>query len=182
MQRALELMNVKLTYVISDITGVTGLSIIRAILAGVRDPRVLAKLRHVRCAKSEEQIAKAPQVNYRVEHLFVLRQALVQYDFYQRQLQECDAEMEAMYPALPPSDPHDQASAPPKPKTAKPRKNQAQDDLATSLYRMVGVDLTAVDGIHALTAQTIITEIGVDITPWPTAKHFASWLGLAPNN
>lgn len=182
MQKALELMNIKLTHVISDITGVTGLSIIRAILAGERDPRALARLRNVQCAKSEDEIAKALQGNYKAEHLFVLKQALAQYDFYQRQLQECDAEMEAMYAALPPSDPDEQGSPPPKPKTGKPRKNQAHYDLATSLYRMVGVDLTAIDGIDALTAQTIISEIGVDVTAWPTVKHFASWLGVAPHN
>jgi transposase len=182
MQKALELMNIKLTHVISDITGVTGLSIIRAILAGERDPHVLARLRNAKCAKSEDQIAKALQGNYKAEHVFVLRQALAQYDFYQRQLQECDAEMEGMYAALPPSDPPDEASAPPKPRTSKPRKNQAHYDLATCLYRIVGVDLTAIDGIDALTAQTIITEIGVDVTAWPTVKQFASWLGLAPNH
>jgi len=178
MQKALELMNMKLTHVISDITGVTGLSIIRAILTGERDPRTLARLRNVQCAKSEDEIAKALQGNYKAEHLFVLRQALAQYDFYRRQLQECDAEMQAMYATLPPSDPHEQGSPPPKPRTGKPRKNQAHYDLAASLYRMVGVDLTAIDGIDALTAQTIISEIGVDVTAWPTVKHFASWLGL----
>jgi transposase len=181
MQKALELMNIKLTHVISDITGVTGLAIIRAIVAGQRNPRALAKLRNVQCAKSEDEIAKALQGNYKAEHLFVLRQALAQYDFYQRQLKECDAEMEAMYAALPPSDPGEQGSAPPKPRTGKRRKNQAHYDLAASLYRMVGVDLTAIDGIDALTAQTIISEIGVDVTAWPTVKHFASWLGLAPH-
>lgn len=182
MQKALELMNIKLTEVVSDITGVTGLSIVRAIVAGEREPHSLARFRQSGCKKSEEQIAKALQGNYKAEYVFVLNQSLAQYDFYLRQLQECDAEMEAMYGVLPPSDPDSRAPTPPKPKGGKPRKNQANFDLATSLYEIVGVDLTAIDGIDALTAQTIITEIGTDVSAWPTVKHFTSWLGLAPHN
>jgi len=125
MQKALQLMNVKLTEVVSDITGVTGMSIIRAIVAGERDPHQLASLRDSRCAKSEEQIAKALQGNYKPEHVFVLKQALAQLDFYQQQIRECDAQMEAMYAALPPSDPDDRCSPAPKPKTGKARKNSS---------------------------------------------------------
>ncbi len=182
MQKALQLMNVKLTAVVSDITGVTGLSIIRAIVAGERDRYNLARFRQSGCAKSEEEIAKALDGNYKLEHVFVLKQALAQYDFYLQQIQECDAQMEAMYATLPPSDPDDQGSPPPKRKGGKPRKNQAHFDLAASLYQVVGVDLTAIDGIDALTAQTIITEIGTDVSAWPTVKHFTSWLGLSPHN
>jgi transposase len=182
MQKSLQLMNVKLTQVVSDITGVTGLSIIRAIVAGERNPHELARLRQSGCKKSEEQIAKALQGNYKFEHVFVLKQALDQYDFYLQQIRECDAQMEAMYAALPPSDPDSRVSPPPKPKGGKPRKNQAHFDLAASLYQVVGVDLTAIDGIDALTAQSIITEIGTDVSAWPTVKHFTSWLGLSPHN
>jgi len=182
MQKALQLMNVKLTAVVSDITGVTGLSIIRAIVAGERDRYNLARFRQSGCAKSEEEIAKALEGNYKLEHVFVLKQALAQYDFYLQQIQECDAQMEAMYATLPPSDPDDQGSPPPKRKGGKPRKNQAHFDLAASLHQVVGVDLTAIDGIDALTAQTIITEIGTDVSAWPTVKHFTSWLGLSPHN
>ena len=182
MQKALQLMNVKLTQVVSDITGVTGMSIIRAIVAGERRPGELARLRNPKCAKSEAEIAKALQGNYKPEHLFVLKQSLGQYDFYHQQIQACDAEMEAMYAALPPSEADDQACPPPKPRRGKPRKNQAHFDLTTSLYQMVGVDLTAIDGLDALTVQAIITEIGVDVSPWPTVKHFTSWLCLAPYN
>jgi transposase len=176
MQKALQLMNVKLTQVVSDITGVTGMSIIRAIVAGEQDPQVLARLRNPKCAKSEAQIAKALEGNYLQEHVFVLQQALGQYDFYQHQIRECDVKMEAMYATFPSSEPDQQACPPPKPRGSRRRKNQPHFDLATALYRMVGVDLTAIDGLDALTVQQIITEIGVDVSPWPTVKHFASWL------
>jgi len=182
MQKALELMNVKLTEVVSDITGVTGLDIIRAIVAGERDPHKLARFRQPGCKHSEEEIAKALQGNYKPELVFILQQGLAQYDFYLQQIQECDAKMEKMYAALPPSDPDSQGSPPLKSKRGKPRKNQANYDLACSLYRIAGVDLVAVDGLDALTVQSIITEIGTDVSAWPTVKHFTSWLGLAPNN
>lgn len=182
MQKAMELMNVKLTEVVSDITGVTGLDIIRAIVAGERDPYKLARFRQPGCKHSEEQIAKALQGNYKPELVFILQQSLAQYDFYLQQIQACDAEMEKMYAALPAYDPDNRGSPPPQPKRGKPRKNQAHYDLASSLYRIVGVDLVAVDGLDALTVQSIITEIGLDVSAWPTVKHFASWLGPAPNN
>jgi transposase len=183
MQKALQQMNVQLTQVVSDITGVTGLNIIRAIVAGEHNPQVLARMRNCRCAKSEAEIAAALQGNYRFEHLFVLKQALAQYDFYDQQIRECDAEIESMYAALSPADLEgEDALPPPKPKHQKPRKNQAHFDLATTLYRTVGVDLTAIDGIDALTAQKVIAETGLDMSRWPTVKHFASWLGLAPHN
>jgi transposase len=183
MQKALQQMNVQLTQVVSDITGVTGLHIIRAIVAGERDPKVLARMRNHQCARSEAEIAAALQGNYRFEHLFVLKQSLEQYDFYDRQIRQCDAEIETMYASLPPADQGDgDIPPPPKPSRQKPRKNQAHFDLATSLYQVVGVDLTAIDGIDALTAQVVIAEIGLDMSKWPTVKHFASWLGLAPHN
>ena len=181
MQKALQLMNIKLAQVVSDITGVTGMSIIRSIVAGERDPKVLARFRNPKCARSEAEIAKALEGNYQPEHLFVLKQALAQYDFYLQQMQECDAEMEAMYDTIATSAPDDPVSPPPKPKRGKRRKNQPHFDLATSLYQIVGVDLTAIDGLDALTVQDIISEIGIDVSAWPTAKHFASWLGVAPH-
>jgi transposase len=181
MQKALQQMNVLLTQVVSDITGVTGMRIIRAIVSGERDPHALARMRHSQCARSEAEIVAALQGHYRREHLFVLKQSLDQYDFYDRQIRECDAELHAMYAALPSgSDGGDDAPPPPKPRGGKPRKNQAHFDLASTLYHIVGVDLTAIDGIDALTAQTIISEVGLDMTKWPTVKHFTSWLGLAP--
>lgn len=182
MQKALQLMNVKLTHVISDITGVTGMTIIRAIVAGQRDPQVLAQYRDPACKRSQVEIAKALQGHYKAEHVFVLRQALELYDFYDQQIQACDHEIESRYQA---SEPRDRAGQPPttvpKPTHRRPRKGQAHFDLTSSLYQMVGVDLTRIDGIDALTAQTLISEIGLDMSQWQTVKHFTSWLGLAPN-
>jgi transposase len=179
MQKALQLMNLKLSEVVSDITGRTGQRIIRAILAGERDPRGLAHLRDPQCAKSEDEIAQALTGHYKAEHLYVLKQAVAQYDFYQAQLTECDAEMEALYAQLPPTAPGPHCP-PPAARTSTPRKNQAHFDLSAHLYRLVGVDLTAIDGLGALTVHTIISEVGVDMSRWPTVKHFTSWLGLAP--
>lgn len=179
MQKALHLMNVQLPQVVSDITGVTGMNIIRAIVAGERDPHVLAQLRNGKCAKSEAEIAKALEGSYAPEHLFALRQALEAFDFYGRQIDACDAEIEAQYDALPPADPGADTQ-PPAPRTQKRRKNQANFDLSSSLFQAVGVDLTAIDGIDALTAQTLISEIGLEMDRWPTVKHFTSWLGLSP--
>jgi transposase len=181
MQKALEQMNVKLTQVVSDITGVTGLSIIRAILRGERNPQQLANLRAPNCKKSEREIAQALEGTYKSEHLFALRQSLEAFDFYHHQLQVCDQEIEARYESLPPAPPGE-GTTPPQAKTQQRRKNQAHFDLAASLYQTVGVDLTAIDGLDALTTQTIIAEIGLDMRRWPTVKHFASWLGLSPNN
>ncbi|MFU8771791.1 MAG: IS110 family transposase [Anaerolineales bacterium] len=180
MQKALTLMNLRLTSVLSDITGVTGLKIIRAILAGERNPHHLAALREVGCKKSEAEIAKSLEGHYKREHLFALKQALELYDFYDRQLQACDAELEDMYQEFDP--PENIGTPPPKPRTTKRRKNQAHFDLAPALYRMTGVDLTQIDGVDELTIQKVLSEIGTDMSKWPTVKHFTSWLRLCPNN
>lgn len=182
MQKALQLMNVQLTQVLSDITGVTGMKIIRAIVAGVREPQQLAQYRDAACKRSLEEIVKALTGHYKSEHVFVLGQALALYDFYASQIQLCDREIEQRYQAATPRDPdgHPPTQAP-QPRRRKPRKNQAHFDLTSSLYRLVGVDLTRIDGLEALLAQKIIMEIGIDMTPWDSVKHFASWLRLAPN-
>jgi len=181
MQKAMEQMNVKLTEVVSDITGLTGLSIIRAIVQGERDPKRLAELRNTRCKKSEEEIAMALEGTYQFEHLFSLRQALATYDFYGQQLQDCDQAIESHYTSMPDRPPGEETS-PPKTSNQKRRKNQPHFDLASSLYQTVGVDLTEIDGIDALTVQAVIAEIGLDMSRWPTVKHFTSWLGLSPHN
>ncbi len=181
MQKALHLMNLQLTNVIRDITGQTGLKIIRDIVAGQHDPITLAQHRHPRCHSSEDKIAKALAGNYRPEHLFALQQALDLYDYYSQKIQECDAQIEAKFAAIKPQVDLDQQPLP-APKKKRNRTNFPHFDLRTALYKTCGVDLTAVDGLDILTVQTILTEIGFDMSAWPSVKHFASWLGLAPNN
>ena len=178
-QKALELMNLKLTNVLSDITGVTGMKIIRAIVGGERRPEVLARYRDRRCAKSESEITKSLEGHYRQEHLFALQQALELFDFYTLQIQACDAQLEALYAQF---DLPDQPATPPPAQKRDRSKNHPDFDLAHALYRMTGVDLTQVDGLEALSVQTILTEIGTDMSKWKTVKHFTSWLGLCPNN
>jgi transposase len=181
MQKALHLMNVQLTNVISDITGETGLKIIRDIVAGQHDPVKLAQHRHPRCRSSEDEIAKALQGNYRAEHLFPLKQALDLYDYYSQKIQECDVEIEARFAAFKPQVDLQEKPLPPSKKKRK-QKNEPPFDLRTALYQTCGVDLTRIDGLDALTIQKVISEIGIDVSPWPTVKHFSSWLSLAPNN
>lgn len=180
MQKALTQMNLRLTNVLSDITGVTGLKIIRAIVDGEHNPKMLASFRDPGCKKSEAEIVKSLEGHYKREHLFALKQALELYDFYDQQLRECDAELEAIYQQFDP--PESPGAPPPAPRTTKRRKNQAYFDLAPALHRMTGVDLTQIDGVDELTAQKVLSEIGTDMSPWPTEKHFASWLRLCPNN
>ena len=182
MQKALHLMNVQLTNVLSDITGVTGMNIIRAILAGRHDPHYLAHFRDPRCAKSEEEIAKSLQGNYRREHLFALRQAVELYDFYTTQITACDCEIEQQYASLQAQVDPEQAPLPPAKRSGAKSKNSPDYDLRTALYRITGVDLTAIDGLNVLNVQTIVSEVGIDMSKWPTSKHFCAWLGLAPNN
>jgi transposase len=181
MQKSLQLMNVQLPNIISDITGVTGMKIIRSILAGERNPLILAHFRDPRCNSTEEEIAKYLEGNYRPEHLFALRQAVELFDFYNQQLAACDVEMEALYANF-----HSQVETPPPPSSKRKRRrrkaNYPRFDLRSHLYRICGVDLTEVDGIDVLIAQDVLAEIGLDMHKWPTVKHFASWLRLCPNN
>lgn len=180
MQMALHLMNLKLTSVISDITGLTGMQIIRAMLQGEHNPVHLAQFRDPRCKSSEEEIAKALTGNAQPEHLFTLRQAVEAFDFYTQQLANCDTELEQHYACFEPQVDIVEQPLPDKPQ--RRRANQPDFDLRTFLYLTSGVDLTAVDGIDVLLAQEILAEVGTDMSKWKSAKHFASWLGLAPNN
>lgn len=183
MQKALGQMNVQLTQAVKDITGVTGMAIIRAIVAGERDPRRLAALRQPGVKKSEAEIAKALTGHYRAEHVFALKQALALYDAYTQQLQECDAEIERQYTNLKPTVPPD--DLPPLGSSDKPgshSKNAPDYDARTLLYQWTGVDLVAIAGLNVGTVQTIVSEIGTNMEVWPTDKHFCSWLGLAPHN
>ena len=180
MQKALTQMNVKLQHVISDITGKTGMDIIAAIAGGERNPRKLARLRDPRIKADEATIAKSLQGHWREEHIFELTQALELYRFYHEKIAECDREIEAQLERF---EDHSNGD-PPAAKSGRRRSkgNAPRFDVWTHLYRMTGVDLTQIDGVDAYTALKVVSEIGSDMTKWPSAKHFASWLGLSPNN
>jgi transposase len=186
MQKALTQMNLLLHNVISDITGVTGLAIIDSILAGERDPKMLARFRDRRIKASEEEIAKSLVGDYREEHLFTLRQSLEAIRFFQNQMAACDAEIGRLLAEFDSKVDIDENSGPKgAPRRAKPKKNEIvlpNSDLRQEMYRINGVDLTAVPGIEALTAHTIFCEIGNDLTKFPSSGHFASYLGFCPNN
>lgn len=179
MQKALTQMNLRLNNVLSDITGVTGMKIIRAILTGEHNPSVLAQFRDAGCKKSQAEIAKSLEGHYKREHLFALKQAVELYDFYDRKIQDCDTGLEKMYRDL---DSPENSRTPPRPRRTKPRKNQANFDLTSALFRMCGVALTDIDGLDALTVQKILSETGIYMDPWPTVKHFCSWLHVCPDN
>lgn len=183
MQKSLEQMNVQLHKVITDITGVTGMKIIRAIVAGERNAVTLARMKHPLIKSSTDTIAKALTGEYRQEHLFSLRQALEIYDIYQNKIIECDRQIEVYmktFESRAQADDFD--SKPGKKSRSKRRKNQPHFDLRARLFEMTGVDLTQIDGIETMTAQTIISECGFDMSRFATEKHFTSWLGLCPDN
>jgi transposase len=165
MQKALSQMNLQLANVVADIAGVTGMRIIKAILAGERDALVLARLRDARCKNDESTIARSLQGNFRPEHLFSLKQAVDLYEFYQSQIAECDRQILDQLAGFDAAD--GSGKAPP-------------DSLEEALVRISGVDLTRIDGINTNITLKIISEIGTDMSRWKTAKHFASWLGLCP--
>ena len=180
MRKALTQMNVKLQHVISDITGKTGMEIIEAIVGGQRDPVKLAQLRDPRIKADEETIAKSLRGHWRKEHIFELTQALELYRFYHAKIAECDREIETHLERF-----EDRSTGgPPAAKSGRKRikGNAPRFDVWTHLNQMTGVDLTRIDGVDAYTALKVISEIGTDMTKWPSAKHFASWLGLSPNN
>jgi len=178
MQKALQQMNVKLSTVLSDITGITGMTIIQAILNGERNPVTLARLRDPRCKNSEETIAKSLEGHWRDDHLFELRQAVDLYQFYKQKLLECDQQIQTMLESLPDKDRHHALAK----KRTKQNRHTPPFDARTLLFQKTGVDLTTIDGIDTNTALKVISEIGTDIRRWPTAKHFASWLCLCPGN
>lgn len=182
MQKALHQMNIQLTNVISDITGQTGMQIIRAIVTGEHEPIKLAQYRDPRCRSSQSEIAKSLEGHYKAEHLFALQQALEGYDFYTQQIKVCDIEIEQKYQAFKPQVDLEVEPLSPARKKSRRQATHPDFDLRSYLYQMSGVDLTQIDGIDALTAQTIIGEIGLDMSKWKTVKHFTSWLGLAPHN
>jgi transposase len=181
MQRALEQMNVQLNKVVTDITGVTGLTIIRAIVSGERDPKALAKLRQDGCKLAEEEFVDALTGTYRSEHLFVLKQSLATFDFVQQQIMECDRQIEQAMTSLPTSARGEMLVPTPR-RSGYRRKNQPHFNIYAELVRIGGVDLTDIEGIQVSTAMTTMTELGTDVSKFPNDKHFTSWLGLASNN
>jgi transposase len=180
LQKALEEMNVKLTEVVSDIVGQTGLKIIKDIVGGERDPLELAKHRHEKCKATAAEIAAALYGNWRKEHLFALKQALQMYEFYQRQLRACDNEIKACLRGL--ADKSGGAALPPSSRRLQPRGNEARFGARALLFRMAGVDLTVIEGISEATALVVLSEIGLDLSRFPTEKNFVSWLGLCPQH
>ena len=176
-------MNIQLSLVLTDITGVTGLAVLRAIVAGEREVQRLAQFRQSSCKHSEAEIAKALTGNWDDAQLFVLQQAIEIFDYYTDKIAACDAKLDQQYqamesrwgkearlPDLPPAKPDSKS------------KNALSFNARAQIARVIVVDLVAVMGLSAITVQTIISEIGTDMERFPTVKHFSSWLGLAPHN
>jgi hypothetical protein len=192
MQKALIQMNVQLHIALSDLSGVSGQAIIRALLAGERDPKVLAQLRDSRCQASEEEMVQSLQGNWKEDLLFELQQAVDAYDFYHQQMRKCDQQLRHYMAALPTrATVPTAASVSPLPSTKqgkqgrarKPRKpigNQPRFDLAAELERILGVNVATIDGIDVMTIQTVLAEVGPDLSAWKTERHWTSWLNLAP--
>lgn len=183
MQKALTLMNLQLHHVISDITGNTGMKIVRAIVKGEREPAVLAENRDHRCKTSINDIKAALTGNYRTEHLFALKKSLELYDYLQEKIQACDDEIKKKLAEFSTNIgvidiPEDQLN----PNKKKAAKGAPDFNLGGELHRLTGVDLLAVPGINTVTALQLIGEIGFDMTRWKSPKQFAAWLGLCPGN
>jgi transposase len=170
MQKALTEMNLQLANVISDISGQTGLAIIDAILGGQRDPQKLAELKNARIKATSGQIARALEGHWKEEQLFALEQARITYAHYQEQLTQCEEKVQAQMSQL--ESKHSNQAAQPAPRF----------ELGEEMRRILGVDLTAIPSIGEVTAQVVLSEIGVDVSPWRSEKHFASWLGLCPDH
>jgi len=181
MQKALTQMNVQLANVISDISGTTGQAILDAILAGERDPKVLAQYRDPRIKASEASVAKSLEGNWRPEQLFILRQELEIYRVYQSKIADCDKQIKKHYATM--EQKADPQQLPPVRYNKRPHGNIPEGfDLREQLYRTTGVDLTSIDGINVLTAQTLIAEVGADMSSFATEAHFVSYLNLCPKN
>jgi transposase len=193
MQKTLTQMNLQLANVISDLSGWTGQRIVRAILAGERDPQALAALSHPGIHASRDTIAKSLEGTWRTDLLFVLQQEVTMYDAYLQRIEECDQGLEQHLKSLAdkPAETTDTTTASsanaPKARSRIKRRRKAgshapQFDLGRELHRISGVDLTRIDGIDVGVAQTLVSEVGLDMSRWPDEHHFASWLGLCPDN
>lgn len=183
MQKALTEMNVLLHVVLTDITGVTGLKIVRSILDGERNPARLAIHRDHRCKASPKEIMAALTGNYRAEHLFALKQNFAAYQFNLQQIAECDHAIQALLNTLAARQPPPPTQLPPARRTTTPKGHEPRFDIRSPLHRLTGgVDLSQIDAIGPQTALQLVAEIGTDMRRWPSARHFTSWLTLAPNN
>jgi transposase len=179
MQQALELMNVKLTEVVSDITGTTGMAIIDSILAGERDAGRLSELRNPRCSRSQEEIARALLGSWREEHLFALAQARHYYTYLGERIAACDTRIAAAMESC--ASPEEPSSEPPKASKRDASPHPFGFDAHGHCFQMAGVDLTAIAGVGVNTVLTVLAEIGTDMSPWRSERAFGSWLGIAPN-
>jgi transposase len=188
MQKALTQMNLQLANVISDLSGKTGLQILRAIVGGERDPERLADFRDPRIQASRAEMVASLRGNWRAELVFQVKQELARYDFCQAQIEECDGELQKQLQRFPDWHRDEKKSETtenqPPPKKRKRRKDHHNPpfDLRGELQRISGIDVTRIDGIDAMTGQTVISEVGLDMSRWPSEQHFTSWLGLCPSN
>ena len=185
MQKALTQMNLQFQHVISDITGVTGLAILDAIVAGERDPAVLAELRDPRIQASQDIIRKSLEGNWRAEHILALKQRLSLYRSYRDQINDCDKEIEKLVSAFEPRvDPEHKPLPEDRKKKQRKRKKKSGSpdfDMRMEAYKLFGVDLTQIPGLMMLVFM-LFSEVGRDMSRWPTTAHFVSWLGLCPDN
>lgn len=182
MHKALEQMNCKLPEVVTDVTGQTGMNIIKAILRGERDPRKLATYRHERCKATEPEIAAALQGNWQEEHLFDLRQALKLWEEYRRRLKDCEAMIEACLRQFPVKAADQELPPNPRDRNRSNGKNAVKFNARELLFRVTGVDVTMLEGIDQTTALVLVSELGFDLSKFPTERHFTSWLRLSPNH
>lgn len=196
MEKALIEMNLRLGNVVADIVGLTGSSIIHAIIRGERDPKKLAALRHERCKNPVEIIEMSLEGYYKEEQVFALKQAVEAYDFYQRQIDECEKEIEKAINELQdmpqdnnlnlPEDNLQPSVAKTITKAKKKKRNNSKNaykfDAHSLMHKKAGVDLTRIDGLSEQNVWLILSEVGLDMSPWATEKHFSSWLALCPNN
>lgn len=178
MQKALMLMNLQLHHVVADITGSTGLRIIRAIVDGERDPHVLAQMRDRRCKNTVQTISAALEGSYSDDQVLALEQSLSLFDTYQLKIAQCDEHIEAVLIKLRQADSQTQPLK--KLRRNKKQSNEPKFDVRAAVHAVCGVDLTEVHGVGPYLALRILGECGTDLSKWPTAKHFTSWLGLAP--
>jgi transposase len=178
MQKALQLMNLKLTHVLGDITGVTGRKILEAIIQGERDPQALSRLRDRRCKHNEGEIAEALTGRYRMEHVLELELCYQMWKHYQDTIATLDTAIEKHLRTM---RCRDLPALPKKPRVRGKKPHDPQFDVRAALYYLLGLDLTAIEGIDEIHALTLVSELGTDFSKWPSVKHFTSWLGLCPN-